>query len=144
MSSQNPRATSSGVIGRRPMRFVNHAESGTSSSALTLTASPPGRTAKKREIGRKTIWLAPSHAKGDSYASGKHAAAFTPFLSGLASGSGRQATRTGSRSVSRVIGALRGKRRIAGPPQPLSAARPEVSAASRARRSAEPTLIVAG
>ena len=33
-----PWATASGDIGRRPMRFVNQLESGTSSTALTFTA----------------------------------------------------------------------------------------------------------
>jgi hypothetical protein len=48
------------------MRFVNQAESATSSKALTFSDSPAGSTANTRASGRKTIWLAPSHAKGDS------------------------------------------------------------------------------
>ena len=57
--------TSAGVIGRVPRRFSNQLEFGTSSNALTFTAAPAGSTAKKRAIGRKTIWFAPSHANGE-------------------------------------------------------------------------------
>jgi len=37
-STTGPRRTSSGASARAPMRFVNHVESGTSSSALTPSA----------------------------------------------------------------------------------------------------------
>jgi hypothetical protein len=53
--AHEPSANCSGVIGFAPMRFWKKLESGTSSSALTLIASPAGSTAKKREIGRNTI-----------------------------------------------------------------------------------------
>jgi hypothetical protein len=55
---------------RLPRRFSNQLEFGTSSSALTFAAGPAGSTAKKRLMGRKTIWSAASHANGDSYVSG--------------------------------------------------------------------------
>src|SRR4051794_28343093 len=69
-SAHGPCTTSSGDIGARPMRLTNQLESGTSSNALTSTAGPAGSTAKKREIGRNTSWLAPSQANADSYGSG--------------------------------------------------------------------------
>ena len=72
------------------MRLVNHAESATSSNALTLADSPAGSTAKMRASGRKAIWLAPSHTNGDSYGSGVQIFFF--FVLSLSSSSSWQGT----------------------------------------------------
>ncbi len=69
-SVHEPRSTSSIDMGAREVRLVNQLESGTSSIALTFTASPAGSTWKKRDMGRKSIWSAPSQANGEKYSSG--------------------------------------------------------------------------
>ena len=64
-SPQGPWVIASRLRGPRESRFTYQLESGTSSMAFTFTASPAGSTAKKRESGRKSIWSAPSQAKGE-------------------------------------------------------------------------------
>src|SRR5438132_47338 len=93
-------------MGRAPRRFVNQAESGTSSKASVLMASRGGSTSKNLEIGRKAMLSAPSQASGETYSSGAQARCLESFLVGSA----RQATLTESRSVSRVVGSFNGNR----------------------------------
>ncbi len=92
-------------MGRAPIRFVNHAESATSSALLTFGASSAGSTAKTRVSGRKIELSIPSHASGETYTSGAQATCFASFLLG----SMRQFALNDRRSVSVARGARRGK-----------------------------------
>ncbi len=69
-SPQAPWISVSRSSGPRESRLPYQLESGTSSMAFTFTAAPAGSTAKKRASGRKSIWSAPSQAKGEKYVSG--------------------------------------------------------------------------
>src|SRR5262249_53962903 len=94
LSPHGPRTTSSGVIGALPIRFVNHAESATSSIEFTLALSPAGSTAKNFAAGRNTMLSAPSQRKPDSYSSGMQILWFGGSL-GSGFGSGRQLATNG-------------------------------------------------
>jgi hypothetical protein len=67
-----PCATSSTVMVRRPIRFVNQLESATSSSAFTFRASRGVSSRKACDTGRKTMLFAPSQYRGtkDSFGFG--------------------------------------------------------------------------
>src|SRR5262245_32818467 len=57
----DPRTISSIDMGRRPMRFVNHVESGTSSIVLTFRAGPPVRSPGLTKVcSTKSYMLLPS------------------------------------------------------------------------------------
>src|ERR1700722_15131276 len=61
-----PRANSSIVIGRTPIRLVNQAESATSSRLFTLAASGDASKANDSASGRKRMLSAPSQMTGDT------------------------------------------------------------------------------
>src|SRR4051812_36459512 len=116
------------VIGVRPIRLVNQAESGTSSTLLALTASPPGSTAKARERGRKRVLSAASQANEDTYSFGVQ----EMWLGSFSVGAGWQGTVTERRSVSFQSGSRSGKRRGC----EAQAEAPRASARTVAKRAA--------
>src|SRR5258708_304284 len=105
--SHAPSLSSSRVMGWTPKRLVNQAESGTSSRLFAFTASPCWSSARASDSGRKTIWSAPSHMRGETYSSGAHETWRASFRVGAT----RHGTRTERRSVSIASAARNGNRR---------------------------------
>src|SRR6185436_20787934 len=88
-------------------RLVNHAESGTSSNALTFIAAPWVSSDRPRDSRANTMLSTWSHTNGDTYSRG--AQVLRP--GSLSVGSGRHGTDTGCRSVSTRNGSRSGNGR---------------------------------